>query len=348
MQARKTLSSQIKHWRVFPLAAMLLLPLSSYAQNNQSKPASNESQERVDVNYKQRHSRMGKDNNLYADGIKIKRDLTILKEAQEDRILSADEIPSEELYGGIWTNAYVNAYKSVKNAPDTMTIDLSNFTMPVPGHITSKFGARRKRMHYGMDLKVQVGDTIYAAFDGKIRITKFERRGYGNYVVMRHANGLETVYGHLSKFLVNENDVVKTGDPIALGGNTGRSSGSHLHWEFRYMGRPIDPTQIVDFDNKVCHRDTYTITPRTFAYNGATKFYPDGSAALASMSRVAAPVSAKSNKYTGGKVAYHRIVKGDTLSRIAVKHGTTVAKLCRANNITAKTILREGKSLRLP
>lgn len=348
MQAKKTLREQLKQWKVLPLAAMLLFPVSTFAQDNKSKTKADQSQERADVNYKQRHSKVGRDNNLYADGIKIKRDLTILKEAQEERILAADEIPSEELYGGIWNNNFVNAYKSVKNAPDTLTINLSNFTMPTPGQVTSKFGPRRRRMHYGIDLKLQVGDTIYAAFDGKVRITNFERRGYGNYVVVRHPNGLETVYGHLSRFLVKENDVVRSGDPIALGGNTGRSTGAHLHWEFRYMGRPIDPTQIVDFDNKVCHRDTYKITARTFAYNGASKFFPDGSAPMISTSRMAVTGSVKDNKYTGGKVSYHRIRKGDTLSKIAQVHGTTVVKLCRVNNITAKTTLREGKSLRLP
>lgn len=342
MQTGRTLKSHLKCWKVLPLAAMLLAPMSLLAQNTES------AESRTGVTYKQRHSKISHDNNLYADGIKIKRDLTILKEIQEERILAADEIPAEELYGGIWTNNFVNAYKSVKDAPDTMTIDLSNFTMPTLGQITSNFGPRRRRMHYGIDLKVQVGDTIYAAFDGKVRMTQFERLGYGNYVVLRHTNGLETVYGHLSKFLVRENDVVKSGDPIALGGNTGRSTGAHLHWEFRYMGRPIDPIQIVDFENKVCHRDNYTVTPRTFAYSGAGKFFPDGSAPLASTAKLPSLANVKDNKYTGGKINYHRIQKGDTLSTIARKYGTSIAKLCKINNITTKAILREGKSLRLP
>ena len=96
------------------------------------------------------------------------------------------------------------------------------------------------------------------AFDGKIRLTKFERRGYGYYVVVRHTNGMETVYGHLSKFLVKPNQIVKAGDPIALGGNTGRSTGPHLHFETRYLGLAINPTELIDFENGVTIKDTYS------------------------------------------------------------------------------------------
>ena len=113
--------------------------------------------------------------------------------------------------------------------PDSCVIDCSTFVLPMDSmtRVTSKYGPRRRRMHKGIDLKVQIGDTIRAAFDGKVRIKNFERRGYGYYLVIRHPNGLETVYGHLSKFLVGVNDIVRAGDPIALGGNTGRSTGSH-------------------------------------------------------------------------------------------------------------------------
>ena len=121
--------------------------------------------------------------------------------------------------------------------------------MPCDGYVTSPYGYRRRfrRMHKGIDLKVQTGDTVYAAFNGKVRLTKYERRGYGYYVVIRHENELETVYGHLSKFLVEPDQYVKAGDPIALGGNTGRSFGSHLHFETRFMGYAINPSAIFDF-----------------------------------------------------------------------------------------------------
>lgn len=329
----------IKQLKILPLAAMFLIPMSGFAQ---SKVNNND---RVGVNYKQRHSKQSQ-NNLYADGIKIKRDLSIIKEIQEERILGENEIPAEDLYGGIWNNRYVNAYRSVENIPDTFKVNLANFTMPTMGQVTSNYGIRRlrrlTRMHYGIDLKVQVGDTIYAAFDGKVRLKQYERRGYGYYLALRHPNGLETVYGHLSKFLVEEDQVVKSGDPIALGGNTGRSTGSHLHFEMRFLGNPINPTFIVDFDNKVCHRDTYTVTAAS--YNKSSKGVDIRSIASSSVTRSSANVQ---NKYASGKVSYHRIQKGDTLGKIALIHKTTVSKICKLNNITSKTVLRAGKSLRI-
>lgn len=339
MQEKKnSLTEGLKKLRLLPLAAMFLLPMSSFAQHTDNTSESNA--DRVELKYKQRHSRMNA-NNLYADGIKIKRDLSILKEVQEERVLAADEIPAEDLYSGIWNNRYVNAYRSIENIPDTFTVNLANFTMPTMGYITSNFGPRRRRMHYGIDLKVQTGDTIYAAFDGKVRVKQYERRGYGYYLALRHPNGLETVYGHLSKFLVDEDDVVKSGDPIALGGNTGRSTGSHLHFEIRFLGNPINPIKIVDFENKVCHKDIYVVTADS--YSRSSKGVNLNTLASTS-TRSKANVK---NKYASGNVNYHRIKSGDTLGAIARKYGTTVGKICSLNSITAKTTLRLGKSLRV-
>lgn len=332
------LITSFKRIRLLPVAAMFLIPMSSFAQTKTTEA----NPDRVELKYKQRHSRQTPNSNLYADGIKIKRDLSILKEIQEERILGENEIPAEELYGGIWNNRYVNAYRSIENIPDTFKVSLANFTMPTMGYVTSNFGPRRRRMHYGIDLKVQVGDTIYAAFDGKVRVKQYERRGYGYYLALRHPNGLETVYGHLSAFLVEEDQVVKSGDPIALGGNTGRSTGSHLHFEIRFLGNPINPTFIVDFDNKVCHKDTYTVTK--YSYNKSSKGVDIRNLASSSTTRSSGNVK---NKYASGSVKYHRIKKGDTLGRIAQIHGTTVSKLCKLNNITAKSTLRAGKSLRV-
>lgn len=342
MQPRKNILTPIlKKLSFLPLATMFLIPLSSFAQND-GDTSSNP--DRVELKYKQRHSRINAEN-LYADGIKIKRDLSLLKEIQEERVLSADEIPAEELYSGIWNNRYVNSYRSIENIPDTFNVNLAHFTMPTMGHVTSNYGLRgrgkRKRMHYGIDLKVQTGDTIYAAFDGKVRVKQYERRGYGYYLVLRHPNGLETVYGHLSRFLVGEDQVVKTGDPIALGGNTGRSTGSHLHLEFRFLGNPINPTYIVDFDNKACHKDTYLVT--NDSYNKSSKGV---NVNLLAASDTRSSATAK-NKYASDDVNYHRVKSGDTLGAIARKYGTSVTRLCNLNSITTKTILRPGKSLRV-
>lgn len=179
-----------------------------------------------------------------------------------------------EIFTAFWNSEHVNPYGTAITIPDHKDIDVSEFVSPCPGHITSNYGYRSRfgRMHYGTDLKLQVGDTVRAAFSGKIRLTKYEGRGYGYYVVMRHENGLETVYGHLSRFLVKPNQYVKAGDPIALGGNTGRSTGAHLHFECRYLGIPINPAAIIDFENQVPHKDIFAFDKRT--YGKSQKYAP--------------------------------------------------------------------------
>lgn len=321
----------LKTFKACSLAILLLVPMCSFAQSEDGNENT-----RVEVNFKQRHSRPAQD--LYADGIKIKRDLSLIKEAQEERVLDMDEIPADELYGGVWNNRYVNVYGSLENMPEVYDVDLSNFSMPHEGYITSQYGPRKRRMHRGIDLKVQVGDTIYAAFDGKVRMAQYERRGYGYYVTLRHSNGLETVYGHLSKFLVSENDVVKSGDPIALGGNTGRSTGSHLHLEFRFLGKAINPAHIVDFENKICHKDKYTVRVSALDQMGTGRVTANTS------TRSSEKVS---NKYATGTVAYYRIKSGDNLGKIARQHGISIQKLCELNNISRTETLRVGKALRV-
>ena len=167
-----------------------------------------------------------------------------------EELFSEEEEPEFDIYTEGWDSKLVNCYAGVEVA-QTAEIDVSKFCMPTPGYITSPYGYRRRfrRMHKGIDLKVNIGDTIRAAFDGRVRITNYDRKGYGYYVVIRHTNDLETVYGHLSKFLIEPDAYVKAGDPIALGGNTGRSTGPHLHFETRYMGYAINPSAIFDFAN---------------------------------------------------------------------------------------------------
>lgn len=158
-----------------------------------------------------------------------------------------------------WESGLVNAYKNA-TIPQTKNISIVGYHMPVKHRVVnSHFGYRKSfgRMHRGVDLKANMGDTIYSAFSGKVRITKFDRDGYGFYVVVRHDNGMETVYGHLSRFLVKQNQYVRSGQPIALSGNTGRSTGPHLHFETRYMGIALNPEKIFDFVNGVAHKDVY-------------------------------------------------------------------------------------------
>ena len=262
-----------------------------------------------------------------------------------------EEEPEHDIYTEGWDSNMVNCYQNV-SVPQTAVIDVTNFSMPCPGYMTSPYGYRKRfrRMHKGVDLKVNIGDTIRAAFDGKVRLTKYERRGYGYYVVVRHTNDLETVYGHLSKFLVEPDQYVKAGDPIALGGNTGRSTGPHLHFETRYMGYAINPSAIFDFANQTTHTDTYTFDKRT--YQQARNFSPEANAEYAREYQKAHPAKAYSNTKSAnaaksGSSKQYTIRKGDTLSRIASRNGTTVAALCRLNGITTKTTLRPGKRLRV-
>lgn len=173
---------------------------------------------------------------------------------------------NNEIYATFWNSDHVNPYGTAVTIPEHKDIDVSEYFTPTPGQVTSNYGYRSRfgRMHYGIDLKLQVGDTVRAAFSGKVRLTKYEGRGYGYYVVIRHDNGLETVYGHLSRFLVKPNEYVQAGEPIALGGNTGRSTGAHLHFETRYLGIPINPTAIIDFETGLPHKDMFAFDKRTY------------------------------------------------------------------------------------
>ena len=233
------------------------------------------------------------------------------------------EYPALSLYPN-WNNQYVHAYGNAI-IPDTYTIDLTGFHMPTPStKITSPFGPRWRRMHNGLDLKVNIGDTIVSAFDGKVRIVKYERRGYGKYVVIRHDNGLETIYGHLSKQLVEENQLVKAGEPIGLGGNTGRSTGSHLHFETRFLGIAINPIYMFDFPKQDIVADTYTFR-KTKGVKRA---------------------GSHDTQVADGTIRYHKVKSGDTLSRIAKLRGVSVSTLCKLNRIKPTTTLRIGQVLR--
>ncbi len=268
-----------------------------------------------------------------------------------DNLFKEEEEPELDIYTEGWNSKLVNPYSSI-DVPDSKVIDVSNFVMPHPGYVTSPYGYRRRfrRQHKGVDIKVHIGDTIRAAFDGKVRLTNFERRGYGYYVIVRHTNDLETVYGHLSKFLVEPDQYVKAGDPIALGGNTGRSTGPHLHFETRYMGYPINPSAIFDFANQTVHTDTYTFTKKT--YQQARNYDPAANSEYAKAyqaeylknhpqpERATAVRSAKQhNTYT--------VRKGDSLSRIASRNGVSVKQICRLNGLKTTSTLRPGQRLKL-
>lgn len=265
-----------------------------------------------------------------------------------DNLFKEEEEPEMDIYTEGWESKRVNAYAGM-DVPDTKVIDVSNFAMPTPGYVTSPYGYRPRfrRVHKGIDLKLQTGDTVRAAFDGRVRLTNYERRGYGYYVIVRHPNGLETVYGHLSRFLVKPDQDVKAGEPIALGGNTGRSFGSHLHFETRFMGYPINPAAIFDFANQTVHTDEYTFDKRT--YTQARNFDPDANSEYTRQylaSNPLRPAAAHNSSKSKGAKTY-TIKRGDSLSRIASRNGVTVRQLCKLNGLSTKSKLQPGKKLRI-
>lgn len=246
--------------------------------------------------------------------------------ALRDMLLNeANMFPADELYDE-WTNDHVR-FKA--ELPDSFRVDLRGFAMPTTNtKITDIFGyrPRRRRQHNGIDVKVRVGDTIRSAFDGKVRIVKNQgrRRGYGKYVVIRHNNGLETLYGHLSKWLVTEGQNVKAGQPIALGGNTGRSSGSHLHFETLLAGKNLNPALMFDFEKQDVTGDFYT--------------YRKG---------VYQEIDKKTGKIIeSAEPLYHKVRKGESLSVIARKCGVPVNTLYRLNKLTSRSVLRIGQRIR--
>lgn len=242
---------------------------------------------------------------------------------RHDMLLNeANIIPSDDMYP-TWTNTVVH-YNST--LPDSFRIDLRNYVMPTPStKITDIFGYRpnRRRVHQGLDIKVQTGDTIYAAFDGKVRITSYQRRGYGYYVVIRHNNGIETLYAHLSKRLVDANQNVKAGDPIGLGGSTGRSSGAHLHFETILMGKSLDPALMFDFKNQKMTGDSYMYR------KPGTKYVENGQVKIA-----------------GPEKKYHKVKSGDTVEKIARKYGVSQRRIFELNGLKSNSIIRPGQTLR--
>ena len=175
-------------------------------------------------------------------------------------------------------------------------------------------------------------------FDGIVRLSR-NLPSHGNVIVIRHSNGLETVYGHLSRFLVKPNQTVNVGDPIALGGSTGRSTGPHLHFETRFMGYAINPCAIFDFANQTTHTDYYTFNKGT--YTQARNYAPSSSVTYAERAHK------QDNPYADGSRQTYRVKKGDTLYSIANAHGTTVNKLCKLNGISTKSRINPGKVLRV-
>jgi murein DD-endopeptidase MepM/ murein hydrolase activator NlpD len=254
-------------------------------------------------------------------------ELSPMLRSLEDRTDSLALIPGYALYGGWNTGTIFERSSMAGKITDTVNIRLTHsacdHTMPVCGELTSPFGPRRGRMHYGIDLELDQGDPVVAAFEGMVRVSRYNRT-FGNVVVVRHSNGLETLYAHLSQRSVEVGDHVEAGTLLGLGGNTGRSFGDHLHFEVRYLDQPIDPQRIFDVSEGELRVKHLTLDRKFFADLERT--------------RATAAASAK---------RYHTVRKGDTLSAIARRNRTSVSRLCKLNRIGTNSKLRIGQRIRV-
>ncbi|MCR5820114.1 MAG: peptidoglycan DD-metalloendopeptidase family protein [Bacteroidaceae bacterium] len=274
------------------------------------------------------------------DSVSIQR---LLEREHKDDIVST-------LYPD-WEADFINRYSSV-SLPQEVKIDLRNFCMPINSRIvTSNFGYRKRfrRQHKGIDVNAYKGDTIRAAFDGKVRVVDYQPSGYGKVVVMRHPNGLETVYAHLSKHLIEQGAEIKAGTPIGLAGNTGRSYGTHLHFETRLGGQFINPALLFDFEAQDVKGDFYV-----WRKHGRGSIL-DSHQGVVSNDLLAAneneeeeidETSSNQNEQQASGYRFHKVRKGESLYSIARKHGISLSRLCKINGISKRMKIRPGQILK--
>ena len=267
-------------------------------------------------------------------------------------------IQDDKVFTEHWDTRSVNPYHDEKPLPDRFSLwivdTLDSYCCPNKTRVYSKFGYRHGRRHQGVDLPYPTGTPVYAAFDGKVRVSDYVG-GYGNLIIIRHANGLETFYGHMSRRDKEPGDWVNAGDVIGLGGSTGRSSGPHLHFETRYQGYAFDPTWLIDFETGTLrHR---LLTFRSWYFNPNSRYVQsvddeDEIYRTDEEERLLAEQQAKKEAEARAAaeraaVKYYTVRSGDTLGKIAKKNGTTVKPLCRLNGIKETTTLQIGRRLRV-
>ena len=261
----------------------------------------------------------------------------------------------DAIFTECWTHEAPDPYRaSLESLPDEIALwivdSLSGYKCPNQTEVFSKFGFRHRRRHQGVDLPLHTGTPVYAAFNGKVRLAK-SFRGYGNLVVLRHENGLETFYAHLSKIMVSEDQWVDAGSIIGLGGSTGRSSGPHLHFETRYKGYAFDPEWLIDFKSGVLRHRLFILKKKYL--NASSNYVPEDEQEEIDIiegdtrEKEEAAKKAEAERKAAAQVQYHTIRQGDTLGAIARKYHTTVKKLCQLNGISERTTLRLGRKLRV-
>jgi murein DD-endopeptidase MepM/ murein hydrolase activator NlpD len=227
-------------------------------------------------------------------------------------------LDTTNLFTSHWTSKQIFAYLGEPQNNERYEIDFPDtsnyFMLPIYGRLFRGFG----RGHDGLDISLKKGDSVKVAFDGKVRYATYNRGGYGNLVIVRHFNGLETYYAHLSKLIVRPDQTVKAGDIIGLGGSTGRSFAPHLHFEVRYRDKPLDPLRFIDFEQKQLVAGYKLIVNNNKREPRALK-----------------------------KDTYHRIKRGESLQKIAKIYGVTVKHLCAINNLSPKAKLKKGSKIKV-
>lgn len=295
---------------------------------------------------------------------------SLLKDSLEAAIvytLSTAEIPAREYYGTDWNT--VNSRSTYCFDPTrtyVLPLDSAHFIFPAKGGaVISPYGPRSGRMHTGTDYKQNSGDPIYAAWDGVVRMAKMGYYGYGGLVIIRHPNGLETSYAHLSRIMVKVNQKVKAGDQIGKAGRTGRATTDHLHFETRFLYQSFNSATIVDYAAKKLCTDTLMVVKGKFytaeAYRQRTAevlsipitedLTADSTLAECdSLQPTEVPVKPKPKVKPNPpkKPAVHVVKSGDTLYAIARRYNTTVAKICKLNGIDENGILSLGQKIKIP
>lgn len=257
-------------------------------------------------------------------------DVTVKVDVEADDVTTETKTESglPEVNGFEKNTAGIEKFDPLKMNSDVMVDVLmegtSCFSMPIVGAVNSNFGWRHGRVHSGIDLDLDTGDPVYVAIDGEVTTAEYHG-GYGNLVVLKHDNGLETYYAHLSKIEVQVGDKLLSGDQLGLGGSTGRSTGPHLHFETRYMGVAFDPSLVIDFKTNQLKSESLVLSKSSFKVTSN---------------------SSKSSTTSGTK-KYYTVKKGDTLGKIASRNKTTVSKICKLNGISSKKILKPGQKLRV-
>lgn len=260
-----------------------------------------------------------KEINDYAESKLLKHDFYVSLTGFYD----PSKYPSNSIYGN-WDTYNLYPYNEVnKKSEEEVKLVIKDdkhfchFVPPIKGLITSDFGWRDGRSHNGMDIDLQVWDPVVAAFDGMVRVSRYHP-GYGRVVIIRHYNGLETLYAHFHRLKVKAGDIVEAGQVVGLGGSSGRSTGSHLHFEVRFKGKPLNPRSIIDFNNNCLISDSLKLVKTKWSYTPI----PLG-------------------------VEYHIVKKGEYLYKIANKYGTSIENLCRMNGIRRNQPIRVGQKLRI-